>query len=425
MTQVGEHNASASIAAMAASIGALCVLGCAFGAGSAHAADPVEFDVKGEVSAVIGGVDRENADEIDLEADVNALVTAQGSTLFDNGLEIGAVLEARLDADQPRQIFAGGRFSSLLIGGPRGVAPLSSDAYLQGAYAYAKGGFGQIIVGRDHGVARALAVTSPTIFRAVNVNDWQTDLTGLNDVHTVNDFTGYSTKFSYMPPANLLGGVLGGFQFGVSYSPALQTCGDRLCAPETGFIITPDGTMLTESARWDDAFEAALYYQKGVGFGSDRLFLGVGASYVTADEDAIASSLVYDDYEAYSVGLNLAYRGVTLGGSVKTTNAGLASLEDDGYLAFDAGVTFQTGDEGGDWAFMLGYGQSEATVIGPNPLDPTLFQDTQTAQAGVSYILGRGISIGAAAQYVESEKSEAVGGPEEAATLVIESSIRF
>ena len=30
---------------------------------------------------------------------------------------------------------------------------------------------------------------------------------------------------------------------------------------------------------------------------------------------------------------------------MKTTNAGLASLEDDGYLAFDAGVTFRTGYE--------------------------------------------------------------------------------
>ena len=423
MTSVGTFRLSASAAAMIAS--AAFAVSAVLAGNSAYAADPVEFEVNGEISAVVGGVDRDGDDAVDLTGDVNALITAQGSTLLDNGVEIGAVLEARLDADQPRQIFAGGRFSSLLIGGPRGIAPLDSDAYLQGAYAYARGGFGQVIVGRDHGAARALAVTSPTIFRAVNVNDWQTDLTGLNDVHTVNDFTGYATKFTYMPPANLLGGVLGGLQLGVSYSPALQTCGDRLCAPESGFLITPDGAMLTESARWDDAFEAALYYQKGIGLGSDRLFLGVGASYVSANEDAIASSLVYDDYEAYSVGLNLAYRGVTLGGSVKTTNAGLASLEDDGYLAFDAGVTFRTGEESGDWAFMLGYGQSEAIAIGPNPLDPTLFLDTQTAQAGVSYVLGRGITIGAAAQYVESEKSEVVGGPEEAATLVIESSIKF
>ena len=388
-------------------------------AGAAYAADPIELEVEGELSAVAGIV------EGDAKGDVNAEIKTTASTILDNGIELGAVVSGRLDADQPRQIFAGGRYSSLLIGGPRGIAPLTSDAYLQGAAGYVKGPFGQIILGREQGIARTLAVTSPTIFSAVNVNDWQTDLSGLNDVHTVNDFTGYATKFTFMPPANFLGGVFGGLQFGVSYSPSLQNCGNRLCAPESGFIITPDGTMLTETARWDDGFEAALYYQHGIGRGPNRLLVGLGASYVTADEDFQTASPIFDDYEAYSLGMNLAYRGITLGGSVKTTNAGLASLEDDGYLAFDAGITFRTGEDKGDVAVMLGYGQAEANAIGPNPLDPTLFRDTRTAQAGVSYVIGRGITIGAAAQYVESEKPVAAGGPEEAATVVIESSIKF
>lgn len=397
----------------------LGVCAAALCAGGAYAADPVELEIEGEVNAVVGVSDGE------AKGDANAEISTKVNTLLDNGIEIGAVVEARLDADQPTQRYGGGRYSSLLIGGRRGIGPLDSDAYLQGAYGYVKGSFGQIIVGRDQGVARTLAVTSPTIFRAINVNDWQTDLSGLNDVHTVNDFTGYSTKFTYMPPANFLGGAFGGLQLGVSYSPMLRNCGDSLCAPESGFIIAPDGTMLTETARWDDAIEAALYYQKGIGIGSDRLFVGVGASYITADEDALAGSLVFDDYKAYSVGLNLAFRGITLGGSVKTTNAGLASFEDDGYLAFDAGITFRTGEDEGDVAFMVAYGEAEARAIGQSPLDPTLYRDTRTAQAGVTYVIGRGITVGAAAQYVESKKPVAVGGPEEAATVVIESSIKF
>ncbi len=392
-----------------------------FTASAAIAADPIEFDVEGEISAVAGVVDGDAA------ADVNGEVLVKGSTILDNGIEVGAVFSARLDADQPRQIFAGGRYSSLLIGGPRGIAPMGSDAYLQGASGYIKGPFGQVILGRDQGVARRLAVTAPTIFSAANVNDWQTDLSGLNDIHTVNDLTGYASKFTYMPPANFLGGVLGGLQLGVSYSPSLQNCGDRLCAPQSGFIITPDGTMLTETARWDDGFEAALYYQQGIGTGTNRLYIGLGASYLTADQDFLAASAspVFDDYEAYSLGLNLAYRGITLGGSVKTTNAGLAAIGDDGYLAFDAGITFRSGEDKGDVAVMLAVGQSEATAIGPNPLDPTLFRDTRTAQAGFSYVVSRGVTVGAAAQYVESEKPITEGGPEEAATVVIESSIKF
>ena len=74
---------------------------------------------------------------------------------------------------------------------------------------------------------------------------------------------------------------------------------------------------------------------------------------------------------------------------------------------------------------MLGYGQSDAEIVGPVATRPLIFRDTQTAQAGVTYFVGRGITIGAAAQYVESTKPTEAGGPEEAATFVIESSIKF
>ena len=392
-------------------------------AGAAYAVEPVEFEVSGS-AAFVGGVSQGEA-----AGDVDADVEVKGSTFLDNGIELGGVINARLDGQQPSSTFGGGRYTSLLIGGPRGIAPLTSDAFLQGAYAYARGGFGQVIVGRDQGVARTLAVTSPTIFKSLNVNDWRTDLSGINDVHTVNDFTGHATKLSYLPPANFLGGVVGGLQLGVSYSPSLSNCGDRLCAPESSIVLSPDGTLLTETSSWEDAVEAALYYQTGfnVGRSSERLLLGVGASYVTADEDAQTALPIFDDYEAYSVGLNLAYRGITIGGSVKTTNAGLAATAagDDGYLAFDAGVTCRTGEESGDVAVMLGFGQSEANVVSVNPFNPVLFRDTQTTQVGVSYVLSRGISIGAAAQYVESRGPAQIGGDEEATTVVIESSIKF
>jgi predicted porin len=384
----------------------------------AYAADPVKVEVNGVVTAAAGVSDGE------AKADADAEVAVKGSTVLGSGVEIGAVVEGRLDGQQPHQLYGGGRYSSMLIGGPRGIAPLASDAYLQGAYGYVRGAFGQLIIGRDHGVGRTFAVTAPTIFRSVNVNDWHTDLSGLNDVHTVNDFSGYSTKFTYLPPANFLGGVFGGLQLGVSYSPSLPHCGKDLCAPEDRLLIAPNGLLLTEASRWDDVVEAAMYYQKEIG-GRNGLLVGLGASYVTAAEDALISSPVFDDYRAYAVGLNLGFRGLTLGGSVKTTNSGLADLDEDGYLAFDAGITFKTGEEKGDWGVMLGYGQSDANVVGPPSASPLIFRDTQTAQAGVTYFIGRGITIGAAAQYVESTKPASAGGQEEAATVVIESSIKF
>ena len=88
-------------------------------------------------------------------------------------------------------------------------------------------------------------------------------------------------------------------------------------------------------------------------------------------------------------------------------------------------MTYRTGEDAGDWGIMLGYGRSEADIIGPNLVNPSLFQDTQTAQAGVTYHVAPGITVGAAAQFTESRNSIAGSGDEEAATVVIESSIRF
>ncbi|MGF1544281.1 MAG: porin [Parvularculaceae bacterium] len=387
---------------------------------AAFAADPIEVDVEGDASVVAGVSDGEDAADLDAEVRVNA------STVFQSGVEVGAILEGRLDGQQPDRLFAGGRFTGLLIGGPRGVAPNGSDAFLQSAYAYARGGFGRVNVGRTEGVARTLAVKAPTLFRAFNVNDWRTDLTGLNDVHTINDFSGQATKISYLPPANAFGGVLGGVQLGVSYSPTLPSCADGACAPEGRLLITPEGLLVPEDSSWDDVIEAALYYQKEIKVGAtEGLFLGLGASYVTADERSLVDEPIFGDYEALSLGLNLGFRGITVGGSIKTTNAGLANTEDDSYLAFDAGITFQTGDDRGDWGFSLGYGRSEADLIGPAQADPTLFQDTQTAQAGVTFFVARGVTIGAAAQFVEANRPVAAGGQDEAFTGVIESSIKF
>jgi hypothetical protein len=210
----------------------------------------------------------------------------------------------------------------------------------------------------------------------------------------------------------------------VSYTPSRAHCGKDLCAPEARLLIAPNGQLLTETSRWDDVVEAAMYYQKQVG-GRDGVLVGVGASYMTANEDARVLSPIFDDYRAYAVGLNLGFRGLTVGGSIKSTNSGLADLDQDGYLAFDAGITFKTGEDKGDWGVMLGYGQADAEIVGPVAAQPLIFRDTQTAQAGVTYFIGRGITIGAAAQYVESKKPAAAGGQEEAATVVIESSIKF
>lgn len=401
----------------------------ALGGGVAAAQEDGAIEVTGELTVVVGSVDSE------VKSDADAVIRAKGSRILENGIEVGAAASLRADAQAPSDSFAGGRYSSILAGGDRGVGPDGGDVFLEGAYLFARGSFGSIHVGRDSGIASQLAVTSPTIFRAIGVNDWRTDLTGLNDVHTINDFSGQSTKFTYMPPSGLFGGVIGQVQLGLSYTPELSTCGDDGCAPEDGFAEGIDLSVLGADQRWQDVVETALYYSNGISVGEEPLRFGLSASYVRAEEDndLPGAGLVVPllgDYSSYALGLNVAYGNLTVGGSVKSTNAGLAEARDEDYLAFDAGLTF----EAGEWNFMLGYGAADtdrdaALLIGPTV--PNFGQvdrfdrETQTAQAGISYVFDHGVTLGAAAQFVDSEKAAVLGGPEEAAAVMFESSIKF
>ncbi|NRA31541.1 MAG: porin, partial [Parvularculaceae bacterium] len=291
-------------------------------------------------------------------------------------------------------------------------------------------------VGAQDGVASQLAVTSPNIFRGLGVNDWRADPPGLNDVNTVNDFSGTSPKITYMPPPGFLGGLIGNVQMGVSYAPELASCGESDCGPAgaDSFILDQNGNVVPQDQRWRDVSEAALYYQNGVTLGRNQLVFGLGASFIQAEEEQAASLVdeeFLEDYQAVALGLNLAYGDLTIGGSVKSTNAGLDSSVTGpaDYLAFDAGVTYQAGD----WRMMLGYGQADAErdaslLVGPAvPINLPFALDrrTQTAQAGIAYVLGRGITLGAAAQYVDSDKPGMLGGKTDATAVMIESSIRF
>ena len=424
---------------MGSAVGALAALlvvpGLSLGAA---AAQDGPLDVSGEVTLVAGAVDG------DAKADGDVSLRAEATTILDSGLELGAGGALRIDGDRPYRTYGGGRYSSPLIGGTRGVGPEDGDLFVEGAYLFARGGFGSLTVGRDDGAASRLAVTSPSIFRSVRVGDWRSDLTGLNDVHVVNDFSGTATKVTYMPPPGLFGGVIGNVQLGLSYAPRLGECAGEACAPVTGYALDSFGDLEAERAArralgeqaWRDVVEAAVYYQRGIELSDTPLRVGVGASYVRAAEDepleaqalAVPVADALGDYRAYALGLNVAYGGLTVGGSVKSTNAGLDAPDGD-YLAFDAGVTYEVGA----WNFMLGYGAADAErdaglLIAPpvtGPLPRAFDRKTQTAQAGVSKALSEGVTLGVAAQFVDADKPDLLGGEEDAAAVVLESSFKF
>ena len=378
----------------------------------AYAADWT-FGLGGLVAGLIGSSDRDDKEGDDLELGADAEISIFASTLFDSGLEVQLSAEAGYDEEQEPRAWAGGRLSGNLVGGRGAAFGADSDFFLTEARISAMGGFGEVLFGRDDGVADMLAITAPNIFSALTINDWDTDVTGLIDVHTVNDFSGYATKGTYITP------LFSGAQLGVSYTPELNNCFERACfTPVRAYLAQSDPRLsLAAQTNWEDILEVALYYEHVF---SNGVEMGLTGAYVSAQETSGALDALFDDYEAYSLGANLAFGGFTVGGSYRNSNGGYLS-PDDNYVAFDAGLTYETGP----WGFMVGYGNSDAGHDAANPLNTALFRQTRAYQTGVTYMLGAGISVGLAGQFVQADKSPLIGGDEEAAAIVFESSINF
>ena len=101
---------------------ACALLACSTLGVAAAQDEPIE--VSGEFSVVTGIVDG------DVVSDADAELTVTATHVLENGVELGASGSVRADADQPSTFFAGGRYSSLLSGGDRGVGPDGGDVFL-------------------------------------------------------------------------------------------------------------------------------------------------------------------------------------------------------------------------------------------------------------------------------------------------------
>ena len=132
------------------------------------------------------------------DADQSALfrLYASGSVdrVFDNGLEAGVAGRVEIQRDHTgRAGFTGvplgfegngsmqvGAFSGLATGVPQNHA--NTRIQLEEAYLYFEGGYGQLRIGRDEGIAGRFQRDVPSVFRAARLGDAQLDPTG-RDIH--------------------------------------------------------------------------------------------------------------------------------------------------------------------------------------------------------------------------------------------------
>lgn len=283
-----------------------------------------------------------------------------GETTLDNGLTVGAHVEADTD---------------------------SGDAFsVDESYAYFAGGFGRVNFGSEDGAAYLLQVAAPSADSNVDglrqyVKAENYSATGLSATQQGiladgldydNDLVGDDEKITYLSP------IFGGFQFGGSYTPDADGTTNSLNGVGTDDV---DGDF-------GDAYEVAVRYEgdfEGVG-------VIAGAGYTEVSREAVTALSTEDDFEEWNVGLDLDIGAFGIGAVYTENNSGDTTADE--FETTVVGVDYTTG------AFKLGasYLNNENNADGAGAE-----VETDRYSAGVVYSYGPGMSFRGSIHQVEHE----------------------
>lgn len=285
-----EARACAGLAALAA-----------LGWGAAEAG-PVEFDASGRLTLLAGGF-AQDADFAEEPAVGRASAQISAEKDFANGLGLEVVFGAAAERDHPRRDPRGGRAGDCPPGNPLcpSVAGRSVRGYLSGftpggpidnqdgrialeqAYLLVRGGYGEISVGRDEGVASRFSQAPPNVLPAGDLLQPGVDLTGFSGLIVRNDVSGQSFKLTAVSPRIL------GVRLGASWTPSIEAQG-----VDQGFARGPQAPLVADPRN---VFEAGLSFERTWANGWETRFSGSYAS--GGDSTGLAA---FDRLEGWSIG---------------------------------------------------------------------------------------------------------------------------
>lgn len=277
------------------------------------------------------------------EADEQILARAWAGVstnrILDSGLEIGASGRIELQKDhRQRAGFSGvpvgmegsglglqGAFTGLAVGVPPNDT--ETRAEIETAYLYVEGGYGQLRLGRDLGVAARFQVGAPSVFDTLASGRQLLDPTGLDMVTTQHDLTGPSVKLSYVTPR------LVGVRAGVSITPKADVRGlDR----DAGRNL-PGAAPITITNAVEGAINVSrLLRSEGV-----RLSGSLAASMAEIETPPYASP-IYDRVSTWSLGAKAEFDTISVGATWLISDNGIEA--DGDYEAWTAGLTKSVGD---------------------------------------------------------------------------------
>ena len=274
-----------------------------------------------------------------------------GSTVLDNGLEVGARVE--LEGE-------------------------NAGDQIDEAWIYFSGGFGELRVGSDDEALANACIVPPGgtgNFSAFSPNQWGANTAFTNTVCTGVDDKGDAQKLVYISP------VFAGFQFTGSYTPnggAEDQTGVDDGGPHVGMPFNDD-----EESRHNVSAYLSYSYE-GDGWG---LTAGGGASFEGHVEQSGPGAADREEQDLYQAGLNLTFGNFSVGGVFEYFNEFIdqgASDLDRWVAGIGAAYTMEA------WTFGAQY--SHLDQESENSATSDEFQQDRVTLTG-NYALGPGINL--------------------------------
>jgi outer membrane protein OmpU len=334
-------------------LGTTALLGAGLVASPAFAADGIKLGVGGFFkTAYMVNFDDDSEGEPGNERNTDGVfsdseVHFTGSTVLDNGLEVGARIELEGEDDAGDQI--------------------------DEAWIYFSGGFGELRMGSDDDALANACIVPPGgtgNFSAFSPNQWGANTQTSNSVCSGVDDRGDAQKFVYISPS------FAGFQFTGSYTPngGDERHGDGVGA-HLGMPANADGESRHNVSGY------LSYSFEGDGWG---LTAGAGASFEGHVEQAPGPDR--DEQDFYQTGLNLTFGNFSVGGVFEYFN----DIDDQGDNNIDtwvagAGIAYSLDA----WTVGAQYSHGDSDNDGANGGDSTQDRITLTG----NYALGPGINI--------------------------------
>ncbi|MCC6918127.1 MAG: porin [Alphaproteobacteria bacterium] len=285
---------------------ALIVPGLAALLAGAATAEDVKFDVSGFIDGSVFNDEQNSSgfadrDQDGIDALVNGKVILRGSYLTEGGWELGGRGEIRLQS------------------GARSDSTPGRDDWVvaEKAYLWAESGLGRLEIGAQDGAADQLQISPPSVTKSLRIDDplMMPVADGAGDYYrpaglmlrTDPYASDQSLKVVYKSPR------LFGLQLGISYMPEFSANFER-------FVKTSRPDVDQQSNIW----EAGLNYDSNI----DNVRVRASLVYLMGDneherDETVTASSPWQsvDLSEWGGGASLKYKGFTLGGAYRHSNA--------------------------------------------------------------------------------------------------------